>query len=90
MIHFESFNILVILHRAHFKQSDKLLSHFLKILNSAADYFVLLGATVVHDATGEVGVTCGAPTLQICFFLPEENTDKHYSRLINVLFPPFF
>lgn len=43
---------------------------------------MLLGTAVVHDATGEVGVTGGTPTLQVCFFLPAENTDKYYSRFI--------
>lgn len=52
-----------------------------------ADYFVLLSATVVHDATGEVGVTGGTPVLRVCFLLSAENTDEHYSRIIRIIFP---
>lgn len=39
---------------------------------------MLLGATVVHDATGEVGVTGGTPMLQVGFLLSAENTDEHF------------
>lgn len=44
-------------------------------LQWAADYFVLLCATVVRDAAGEVGVAGGTPVLQVFFLLSAENTD---------------
>lgn len=47
---------------------------------------MLLGTTVVREATGEVGVTGSTPTLQIGFFLPVKNTDKRNSRYMNILF----
>lgn len=41
-----------------------------------ADYSVLLCATVIRDAAGEVSVTGGTPVLQVFFLLPADNTDK--------------
>ena len=41
-----------------------------------ADYSVLLCATVICDAAGEVSVTGGTPVLQVFFLLPADNADK--------------
>ena len=46
---------------------------------------MLLGATVVVDAGGEVGVTGGTPTLQVGFFLSAKNTNKCYFKLMIII-----
>lgn len=40
---------------------------------------MFLGATVLCEATGEVGVTGGTPMLQVRPLLSAENKDKQYS-----------
>lgn len=53
-------------------------------IQRTADYFVLLCATVIRDAAGEVGVAGGTPVLQVFFLLSAENTDEHYAGFIQV------
>lgn len=48
-----------------------------------AHYSMLLCATVLHDAAGEVGVTGGTPVLYVFFLLSAENTDFHKTRKYN-------
>lgn len=55
--------------------SKKWIKHIWFLLQRAADYFVLLCATVVRDAAGEVGVAGGTPVLQVFFLLSAENID---------------
>lgn len=54
------------------------------ILLPTVDYFVLLRATVVCNAAGEVGVTGGTPVLLLFSFLSGIKTNNHQKILFIV------